>query len=50
MIDPQWLSAGLLVPVVGLLIGIKSDLAGLKATQTDHGRRLDRLEVPAARS
>jgi len=45
MIDPQWLTTGLLVPVVGLLMGIKADLASLKATQTEHGRRLDRLDT-----
>lgn len=38
-----WLNL-LLVPVVGLLIGIKSDLAALKATQKHHGARLARLD------
>lgn len=38
-----WLNL-LLVPVVGLLIGIKSDLAALKATQQHHARRLQRMD------
>lgn len=39
----EWLNL-LLVPVVGLLMGIKADLAALRATTTDHARRLDNLE------
>lgn len=38
-----WLNL-LLVPVVGLLIGIKADLASLKATQRHHAKRLQRLD------
>ena len=34
----------LLVPMVGLLIGIKADLASLKATQQHHAARLERLD------
>jgi hypothetical protein len=34
----------LLVPTVGLLIGMKADLAALKARQDEHSRRLDRME------
>lgn len=38
-----WLNL-LLVPVVGLLIGIKADLASLKATQAHHAGRLEKLD------
>lgn len=34
----------LLVPAVGLLIRIESQLASLAAVQREHSRRLDRLE------
>lgn len=44
MTDPlQWLNL-LLVPVVGLLMQIRSDIASLNATQREHSRRLDRLD------
>ncbi len=39
----QWLNL-LLVPVVGLLIAIKADIADLKATQRHHAARLARLD------
>lgn len=39
----SWLNL-LLVPVVGLLMGIKADVAALRATQAEHQRRLDNLE------
>ncbi len=38
-----WLQL-LLVPVVGLLMGIKSELASISATQASHADRLQRLE------
>ncbi|WP_395137262.1 hypothetical protein [Schlegelella aquatica] len=34
----------LLVPCIGLLMGIKSELAAIGAVQREHARRLDRLE------
>lgn len=43
----EWLNL-LLVPVVGLLMGIRSDLAALSAIQSEHARRLDNLERPHA--
>ena len=39
----QWLNL-LLVPAVGLLISIKSDIAQLNATQRHHAARLERLD------
>lgn len=43
----EWLNL-LLVPVVGLLMGIKADMAAMRATQVEHARRLDHLERPHA--
>lgn len=39
----QWLNL-LLVPVVGILMQIRADLAALRTRQEDHGRRLTELE------
>lgn len=39
----HWLNL-LLVPVVGLLLRIREDLASVKTLQAEHQRRLDRLE------
>lgn len=39
----SWLNL-LLVPVCGLLIGIKADISATRATQAAHERRLDVLE------
>lgn len=38
-----WLNL-LLIPVVGLVISIKADIAALKAQRDDDRRRLDQLE------
>jgi len=50
MIDPQWLTPAMLIPVVGLLMGIKSDLASLKAVQAEHERRLGAIDAHHART
>jgi len=47
MTDPlQWLNL-LLVPVVGLLMQIRADVAALTAVQREHARRLDTIERQA---
>ena len=39
----NWLNL-LLVPVVGLLMQIRSDIAAMRATQDEHARRLNAID------